>query len=153
MGDDTVQIQRLAGELSTIPPLDKMHPEEALPLARYLVNQEGGPALKARLFDEMAQDILDHWPGDITSPRNTGDPGGLPGVVTGVFEERDELEATLATERRESPRLREELEAGQGRSHEIAPKPSARWSAIATAEAFRDAGIVIGVPLKEPAEH
>ncbi len=47
----------------------------------------------------------------------------------------------------------EALEAGQGRSHEIAPKPSDRRSAIATAEAFRDAGIVIGVPLKEPAEH
>lgn len=39
----------------------------------------------------------------------------------------------------------EALEAGQGRVHMVEPTRSDRRSAIAQAEAFRDAGLVVGL--------
>lgn len=74
--------------------------------------------LKAKLFDGMAQTVLERWWQDITSERNTGEPGGLPGVMIGVFEERDDLRVKL--EGMEELRRRvAELEAERDRLAEV----------------------------------
>ena len=60
--------------------------------------------MKAECWTELVSVVLNHWSGEITSERNTGDPGGLLGVVIGVFAEIDRL-------RGEVERLREALGA------------------------------------------
>jgi hypothetical protein len=51
--------------------------------------------LEAERWRQLADVVMTRWTADITPERNTGEPGGLIGVVIGVFEQRDDVTSNL----------------------------------------------------------
>jgi len=72
-----VNPHELAGELSTIEPLSHRHPEDALPLAHYLLGTFELRRRTARLGYATTQDLLDELRARVEVDQVSGMPGGL----------------------------------------------------------------------------